>query len=197
MNEVIANYLAQHYATLNIVSRSAGCVSELALKEGKSVPSSPLIYQETLEGVQLCDIDADYKKLVPQSTEKGILFFESVKGSTARKESSRMLRWTGYLNLVFWANTKKIGENHSLVSLQSQIMQHLPDEIPGNALGFLKGRVHTAREMPKDYNPFAKYNFDDPAYQVSPYLYFVYEIRYEALTTRNCNTALILNPSEC
>ena len=196
MNELIAKYLAQHFGGLNFVTRAAGCVQSLQLKEGQTLPVSTYVYSTNPQGVQTCEMAADYYALVPDSKEIGILYFEDERGSRVTEHTTRMDTWEGEIKLVFWANLNRSGAE--LKDLEAAILEGLPLQIGGNA-HFLGGVLNWSREVAKADNPFRKYSYDEARtkYLSPPYGYFSKVVKYTVWATRVCPLAVELNPEAC
>jgi len=199
MNEIIADFLAQHFINMPYVTRAAGCVQMRKYKgkggAEKRVPAASKVYQQLQPEEIRCDPDS--LDLVPQSRETGILYFED-KGAKNTNSNKRMDTWEGKLELVYWANFKKIGADTSIGDLQGNILQNLPQNIAASG-ALISATVKPSRIMPKRPSPFDPYTYDEAATQfiTPPYDYLHIEISYKALTLAGCATNIILNPDEC
>lgn len=202
MNEIITDFLAQHFITLPFVSRAAGCVT--VLRKPKSgggeikIPVAQLVYKTTEAGVTVCDVEQDYQDLIPVSTETGILYFEDLVGAKVTDSNKRYNTWEGRLKLVFWANLKKIGQLTTMGDLETAIIGNLPQQIAANG-AFFGASVRMSKIFPKRPSPFDYYNYNEVQTQflAAPYGYFSLEIAYTARASRGCPTNITLNPELC
>lgn len=202
MNEIITDFLAQHFISLPFVSRAAGCVTVLRkAKNGGGeikIPVAQLVYKTNEAGVTVCDVEQDYQDLIPVSSETGILYFEDLVGAKVVGSNKRYNTWEGRLKLVFWANLKKIGQLTTMGDLEAAIIGNLPQEIAANG-AFFGAKVNMSKIFPKRPSPFAFYNYNETQTQflAAPYGYFSLEISYTAMASRGCPTNITLNPELC
>jgi len=202
MNEIIADFLAQHYLTLPFVTRAAGCVSVLSKpKKDKTVAKLPVtlrLFEQTEEGAVLCSRDEDYYPLTPDSSQAAILYFEDVAGAKVVDSNSRYLTWEGRLKLVLWTNFKLIGDELTLGDLEASLLANTPAAI--SASGALLGAtVKPTRIFPKVPSPFSSYSYEEAQrqYLTAPYGYTAIELTYTARAARGCAANIVLNPVVC
>lgn len=202
MDDIIADFLAQHLINLPYVSRAAGLVTVLATKVGgkpRKIPVATLVYKSEEGTVTNCDITKEYHNLVPDGRETGILYFEEVEGAKLKEDGNRRINtWTGKLKLVFWANLENIGNDITIGDLEMGLLSNVPRNISANG-SLLGATVKTTKILPKHPSPFEKYTYDETKtlYLTLPYGYTSLEISYKALSSPNCPTNIVLNPEIC
>lgn len=201
MNELVADFLAQHFSSLPFVTRAAGCVSVLVRSKKDQVdariPVARRVFDTTAEGV-LCLTAQDHYDLVPDGRQSAILYFEDRAGARVTESSKRIVTWEGRLKLVLWVNFKLIGEAYTLGEIERHVLANIPVEIPASGT-FFGASVKPSKTLPKTPNPFAAYTYDEAQsqYLTAPYDYLSLELTYIARASRGCPTALALNPSQC
>lgn len=199
MNDRISNILAQHFSTLDFLSKTSGCVSVLHLKiqdKIKKIPASMIVYESGEEGVKICANNEDYFDLIPKSEETGILYFED-KGSKVTTRNKRTCTWQGKMLAVCWLNLQKIGRKQPGELLES-FLGHVPIEITktGQIYG---GKIFVDQIAPKRPSPFDKYDYSESETQflMFPFDYFSVELSYTVIASRGCSTNMIIEPINC
>lgn len=198
MNDIITDFLAQHFISLSFISRVAGSVYSLPKTKEITIPVATKIYTTNDQNEVICQMEQDYYDLIPDHREIGILYFEDEVGARVEQSNKRYNTWVGEVKLVFWCNTKQIGTEYSLSDLEKILLNSLPGQVPANGL-FFGGSVNWSKENPRSLNPFKKYSYDEARtkYLSPPYGFFCKNIRYVVRAARNCPTQVYLNPELC
>ena len=195
----ICDILAQDFAGLNFVSKSAGVMEifKKPMPKGKEkvLPVARKIY--TGSEILTCDVKTPYYELLPNGKESCIIYFED-KGAKLQKKNKRYSTFKGKLKLVCWANTKLIDPQIDPKTIRAAVRSTLREHIPltGQILGT---KIKVAEIAPNRPHPFEKFTIDEALKQflTHPYTYFVLDIDYICNYSNHCSEDIILNPATC
>lgn len=140
------------------------------------------------------------KALTPDSTKKGILYFEDNGGATQTKRlAGGFTIWTAQLILVGWFNRYLItGDAYSEITsiAHAEIMAKLKKE--DLASPFNKITVNDVR-VRQEPSIFAKYTYDETILQFlrPPFEYLAIDLNVRFILKGNCLPELELNPKIC
>jgi len=141
-----------------------------------------------------------YKDLVPNSRQKGVLYFEDY-GTTPVNRERGSFNYKSRLRLVCWINNKLIqGNNCKSVNhiLITQIRKAL--EVGYfNASDLSRIRVTSTNIIENDYKLFEKYTYPKEVlkYLMHPYEAFGIDLVVEYSISENCLPELEMNPEIC
>lgn len=188
MNYIIAKALAKSLIGLSFLTKTAGCVQDVAFpvknKRHKIIPAAKEVFVS--EGAAIKCLPAeDYTDLIPNSSETGILYFEDL-GSKLTNSYARSEIWGGSLKLVCWVNHSKI-ENKTTHDLLNEIRAAIPQDLEAQGLIFA-GKLKVTEVYPKRPSPFDKYGYDEKETQhlIYPFDYFSLKIEYTVHGAINC-----------
>ena len=188
MNDKIAILLASQLIAKDFLTKAAGCVQELKFpvkgKKDKKIPAVRSLY--TSDGtVVKCLPEEDYKDLIPNSGETGILYFEDL-GSKKTAGNVRMETWKGSLRLVCWLNHNKTATTTTEEACD-EVKRDVPQHIE-NQFGIFSGKIKVVEVYPKRPSPFDRYTYDEKETQhlIFPYDYFSLKIEYVANVAAGC-----------
>lgn len=142
-----------------------------------------------------------YKDLVPNSNQKGVLYFEDFGTSLSTQNRGGYYNYTSKLRIVCWLNNKLIqGENCQSINhlFINQIRSQL-EKGPFNSGNFSKIKVTSTRIIENDMRLFSRYTYPSEAvkFLMHPYEAFGIDISVDYSISQNCLPELILNPSIC
>lgn len=189
MNYKIADALAAVLINLPYLSRTSGCVDmvkePVKNKQHKKVPVSRKIYLSDAD--DLLFEDTPLKRMIPRTSETGILYFEDL-GNKLNKSSSRIEHWDGELLLVGWLNTDKT-DGIFAQDARDQIRAMIPTDIAGT----LEGKMRVSELPPNRPSPFEKYDYDEKETQflTFPLEHFTMKIKYSVVGPRGCSNGEI------
>lgn len=140
------------------------------------------------------------KALTPDSTKKGIVYFEENGGASQTKRlAGGFTIWTAQLILVGWFNRNLItGDAYSEITsvAHAEIMAKLKK----NDLNapFTNIQVSDVR-VRQDPSIFTKYTYDETVLQFlrPPFEYLAIDLSVRFILKGNCLPELILTPKEC
>lgn len=156
----------------------------------------PVSYDTTLPAD--CPTSGKERALVPDSSKKGLVYFEDNGGfQSVREISGGRKMYRGNIILVCWMNKKRsVGETYSEVTKAAydQITEKLKGVIPSS--NFHNLRVNPFR-LRQDPNIFSKYTYDETVLQYlrPPFEYLAIDLQVTFITT--CATEVQLNPATC
>lgn len=141
------------------------------------------------------------KALTPDSTKKGLLYFEE-NGNVipGRRLSSGFYQYKSGLALVVWINRKKVtgGTYDELTKTAlGQIQAKISTPVPGE-VGFQNLIVKT-EFIRQDASIFSRYTYDETVTQYlrPPFEFFAIGITVSFYSRAACAPELILNPDNC
>lgn len=138
----------------------------------KIIKKFPVICSLSLDE---CTSAGRYMDLVPDSKKGCIVYFENELPSVPIKEEGDIKFWKSQLRLVCWVNQKKLGKSEC--SITGQVFQTFFSafpEMPFNNGNFQRCQITITGQDSINYNPFAKYSYDEEKtkLQMYPYDYF-------------------------
>ena len=160
------------------------------------IKKMPVSYDTNIED---CTVSPE-KAVVPDSSKKGIIYFEENGGATQYKRlAGGFTMWTANLFLVCWLNRKLItGDDYSEIAAKAftEIVAKLKDESITNP--FQKLTVEATR-FSQEPSLFTKYSYDVETMQYlrPPFEYFVITLRVNFMIRGNCLPAIVINPNNC
>jgi hypothetical protein len=180
MNNKIANIVVGYIDGLSWIDKLAGMtqIAKINQRSGETAVSKTFPISCQMAFDNSC-ADECYEDLMPNSKYKSVVYFEDGGFTFSRQEGNKMY-YESSIRLVAWLNYKLIGEGGcgTTGDFIIDILKVLPD-IPvnvGNMLGF---RVWMASQVPRGFEIFSKYTFDEPRTQLLmlPYDYFALDLK--------------------
>ena len=205
MIKEIANKLRerlQFRGDLPFIDVYAGLVQTVSYKqetEGGSTTTKrmPVSYDTNISAG--CSVSPE-RAIVPESTKKGIIYFEESGGaSPVQNLSGGRTMWRANMVCVVWLNRDKItGDSYSEISAQAfhEIMKKLRNnEI---SAPFANLNVTEARFRQTD-NIFQKYSYDETELQYlrPPFEYFAIDLVVSFIYRGDCVPEISINPKNC
>lgn len=147
-----------------------------------------------------CFRNGCYKDLVPNSKEKGILYFEDIS-TTPKGRAKGQFLYNSKIRLVCWINNKLIqGNNCKTINhiLITQIRKAL--EVGYfNANQYSRIRVEAYNVLENDYKIFERYSYPSEVlkYLMHPYEAFAIDFLVEYSISENCLPELVITPTVC
>lgn len=141
-----------------------------------------------------------YKDLVPNSKNKGILYFESQSTIPLGKEHGSY-KYATRLRLVCWINNKLIqGTNCSSIAhiMMTKIRAAL-ETGPFNSGSFTRISAKAVNIVENDYKLFSNYSYPQESvkYLMHPYEAFGIDYLVEYSISNNCIEELTITPETC
>lgn len=137
-----------------------------------------------------CFSSGRYKDLIPDSSIGCMVYLEAVSnqylGNTGRKNN-----WKAQYRLVSWINQKKLGFTDC--SITAQIITTFINSFPENPFNsgiYQTCRINVIAQDHKDFNPFAKYSYDEDKtqYLMYPFDYFSLQMTVDYQIDKFCLT---------
>lgn len=147
-----------------------------------------------------CISSGCYKDLVPNSKQKGILYFES-QGAVPIGQSHGSFKYLVKLRLVCWINNRMIqGDNCKSIShlLITRIRTAL-ESGPFNAGSFTRITAKATNILDNDPKLFANYTYpvESVKFLMHPYEAFGIDYTIEFNISNNCLEELVINSISC
>lgn len=192
MNRAIANILKTSLSGIPFVDKLAGLVyvaeyddsffggNDVQITISKRIPLS-------------CDVDpgsCDKNYLIPDSSKKGILYFED-QGITFLGKDRRDNSYSSLIRLVCWVNTDWI-QNNTCTDAGGLLQNYCIAEIQKlnltNQAPFKKIQIQVQAIPRRDKNIFSAYTYDEKATQflIPPYDFFAIDFRITYLVPQAC-----------
>jgi hypothetical protein len=144
-----------------------------------------------------CISGGRYMDLVPDSKKGCIVYMEDVQASTKVGQEGPLEKWKSQLRVVCWVNQKKLGRSECSITgkIFQTFLAALPDQ-PVNNGNFIRLDVSAVSQDPINYNPFAKYSYDEEKTQfmMHPYDYFSFVIELNYNLNKSCITEFTKQP---
>lgn len=203
MNNIIASILKSKLTELNFIDRLAGLVRVAEISnpteiegafEVKKIPiSSDVDFEQ-------CFNSGCFKDLVPNSKNKGILYFEDL-GCAPNGMQGAYYKYSSKLRVVCWINNKLIqGDNCQSIShlMITKIRSSL--EIgPFNQDNVQKISVSAYNIVGNDYKLFSNYSYPQESlkFLMHPYEAFGIDFKVDFCLSPKCLPEIIIEPYEC
>lgn len=145
-----------------------------------------------------CQSKSPEKALIPNSANKGIIYFEDNGGAQViRALSGGRKQHRATLILVCWMNRKNsIGKTYGKITKAAydEIREKLKGVLPSEY--FLNLRVNPTR-FRQDAQVFAKYTYDETVLQFlrPPFEYFAMDLTVTFIS--GCKQPIVINPAGC
>ncbi|WP_179022054.1 hypothetical protein [Winogradskyella forsetii] len=203
MNAIIATILKDKLGDLSFIDKKAGLVhvaektSPTEIEGAFAVSKFPISNDVDFEQ---CFNSGCYKDLVPNSKNKGIIYFEDINCIPLEFASGKFF-YRSKIRLVCWINNKLIqGNNCKSIShlLITQIRRQL--EIGYfNQDNITRIFVRANNIVPNEYKLFEKYNYpkDVLKYLMHPYEAFGIDFNVDFSISENCLPELIIESEVC
>lgn len=141
-----------------------------------------------------------YKDLVPNSSQRGILYFEDF-GTKPVGIDRGYFKYQTRLRLVCWVNNKLI-QGDVCKSLSHLFITQIRSELENkifNSGHFSKIQIFATNVIENDYRLFERYTYPQSVikYLMHPYEAFGIDFSVEYSISQNCLPELILNPETC
>lgn len=137
------------------------------------------------------------KAVIPDSSRKGIIYFEDVAGiSTVRELSGDRFIYRLNLVMVVWLNRRKItGDDYANISPSAY--EIITEKLRVDKAGENQIKNITFSRFRQDPNIFAKYSYDETERQYlrPPYEYFAVDVSVNFLST--CQPEICINENNC
>lgn len=191
---------------LNYISLLGGVAQTLETQQENSAQNGVVIKKSPITSFAIsenaCEFQEEYKSLVLDSRERGILYFEEngitfdtqVFSKGRRKQISR-------LDIVCWVNKKKIIGNQNK-EISSELISDLINKLSFENvdLGPFKAATFKLTSIkPKNSSIFSKYSYDQTVsqYLLFPYEYFSLSFEVSYFLNTKCINPLDITESLC
>jgi hypothetical protein len=207
MNRAIANVLKTKLQGLPLIDKMAGLVQTVEYQQTESDDTGTV--QKTIikkvpvsTDVELTDECIETGDLVPDSSKRGILYFED-GGVMPLASPASYQAYRSKLRLVSWFNTAVVGVDNSfevapmLIALILKKLCELNQTNQGNYLR-LKVALESIPKSNKDI--FSPYTYDiyTNGFLFAPYDYFALDLTVEFMINPDCLSELLMvSPNEC
>lgn len=186
---------------LSLIDVYAGLVQTVMYKipdENENIITKrmPVSYDTTLQAE--CSNIGKERAIIPDSTKKGIIYFEENGGlNLVRDLSGGRKMYRGTIVLVCWMNrNNSIGQTYGKIgkAAYDQITSKLKGKI--NSEYFINLQAKPVR-FRQDAAIFNKYTYDETVLQYlrPPFEYFAIDLTVSFITA--CALEVVLNPKEC
>lgn len=157
----------------------------------------PVSYHTNIED---CATKSPERALIPDSTKKGIIYFEENGGaSQIRRMAGGNTMWRAQLIAVVWLNRDNItGDTYG--DLTTKTRSEIITKMKGEAITspFLKIILNNTRVR---QNPeiFSKYSYDETVLQYlrPPFEYYALDIDVNFVVKGECLPEIEINPKQC
>jgi len=141
-----------------------------------------------------------YKDLVPNSKQKGILYFESL-GALPLSQSHGSFKYAVKLRLVCWINNKLI-QGSNCKSISHQLITKIRTTLENGAFNsgaFTRITVRATNILDNDIKLFANYTYPSESvkFLMHPYEAFGIDFTVEFSISNDCLDELVLSPEIC
>lgn len=188
MNKELANHLLNKLINAPFIDVGAGIVQAVEYSdtqysdknEGRVfVKRMPVAEMAVIKGDTGCTLDNVEKDLVPNSSKRGIFYFEDAGVQPLGFKGSKMM-YRSRLLLVCWINRQlAFGEKYALVSGRciQWFINQLVGKNPYNSDIFLGLTIKANRILEQNKSIFSKYTYDEKVLQYlrPPFEYFAIE----------------------
>lgn len=142
------------------------------------------------------------KALTPDSTKKGLIYFEERSPIvTGRRSSSGFMEYRSNIDLVAWINRRKItGDDYSEITKTAieRVIEKI-NRSQEEENGFVNIRL-AVQSIRQDGNIFSKYTYDEEITQFlrPPFEFFAisFVVSFYSRATR-CDEPIVLSPNKC
>lgn len=186
---------------LSLIDVYAGLVQTVTYKipdeNGNLIVKRMPVSYDTTMAVE-CSNAGKERAVVPDSSKKGILYFEDNGGVLVNRQlSGGRAMYTGNLVLVCWMNKKRtVGDTYAEISKAAydQITEKLQGKI--NSQYFINLRAVPVK-FRQDAAIFGKYTYDETVLQYlrPPFEYLAIDLKVTFIA--KCGINLPMNPQEC
>lgn len=207
MNKEIAHILKERLASnggLPFVEVLAGLAQTVEYKQENSdgnpiTKRMPVGYDATTpEG---CTVSPE-RALIPDSTRKGILYFEDLGATFIDRVSGGHMRYRSTLVLVCWMNRALlVGDHYAEITSHcvTTILGKLNIRRPKNEPPFSRMAVTPGRILQQNASVFSRYTYDETVtlYLRPPYEFFGMELTVDYCIHPDCLTTLEYKDPVC
>lgn len=193
IQDTLAEAIAAHLVTGNVVTLAAGCVDYTPLKKGFDITAKKVFRKVDID----CPPTGRLFSVLPNSSEKSIVFFEDL-GATSKSFSKRLTKWTGKLRMTVWINTDKIDPENA-TGIKRSILEQLEADTLYNLDDIYHLKIAVTAINARDEKPYEKCLLDERVkqYITHPFDYVVMEISTEQILLKGCLPTLEHNPTVC
>ena len=199
MIQTIVNYLKDNYLQLPFVDTLGGVITvlrqSLPVDGGKTkVNIFPAVLNEDK---QECNNFSEYIAMIPDSTKKGMIYFEAQNVSITKSDYHNY-KASCKVKLIFWCNLNKINKAYINADIiMMKIMSAIPQRIAN--IGNYDSVNFNFLGNSKTASLFSAYTYkeEERQYLMFPYDYFAldYEITWNC--NNKCFDEVIINPATC
>lgn len=191
----------QFQGDLPFIDVYAGLAQTVSYKEqdenGNPVTKKmPVSYDTNIED---CGFSPE-KAVVPDSSKKGIIYFEENGGATQYKRlAGNFTMWKAQIVLICWLNRDKItGDAYSEIATKAFSDISLKLKNDSITSPFTKVIVDNTR-FRQDANLFTKYSYETEVLQFlrPPYEFFAIDLSVNFTLKGNCLPSINLTPNNC
>lgn len=164
------------------------------------IKKMPISYDTNINGS--CESQKE-QILVPDSTKKGILYFEDQGLKFIENERGNNQIWRSKLRLVAWLNRNLIvGETYTEITsfVVTDVIDKLTNKGRVENIGqFNKFKVTPLQMPPQDNSIFSEYSYDEAITQYlrPPFEFFALDLVIDFGIHKSCLNSLILKEKKC
>ena len=205
MNKEIAKILRERLSFddgLPFVQKYAGLVQVVETTEiGENGTKIKKRFPVKTEEIIVADCKAHEEIMTPDSSLKGILYFEDGGTTPMGRKGSRFL-YSSNLTLICWINRAKVVSNIyseiTGIAIQKIIEKMRVDENPENVSMFTGMTVSVVRILPQEASIFSKYTYDETITQFlrPPFEFFALGLQVKYGINSDCVEPLTITTEE-
>lgn len=203
MNALIATIMKTKVGELEFIDKTAGLVHVAEKIQPTEIDGAFMVSKFPISNdvsFDDCFNSGCYKDLVPNSKNKGILYFEEY-GTTPTSRERGYYNYKSKIRLVCWINNKLIQENECQSISHLLITQIRSNLETGhfNANNISKIRIVAKNILSNDYKLFERYSYPKEIlkFLMHPYEAFGIDFDVEFSISEACLPELIINASTC
>lgn len=204
MTRQIANILKDKLQDLAFLDKVAGLVQTIERTQPTEIETAFVVTKFPASAdtnYEECFRNGCYKDLVPNSKNKGVLYFES-NGTKPLGTERGNHQYQINLRCVVWINNKKIQQSENCQNISHQLITYIRKSLEigyFNEGDFTKIHVKANNIIENEYSIFSRYTYPQ---EVLKYLFWPYEaFAIDLVVTYNingiCIPEFILNPETC
>lgn len=204
MTRQIADILRQKLTGLDFLDKVAGLVQTIERTQPTEIETAFVVTKFPASAdtnYEECFRRGCYKDLVPNSKNKGVLYFED-NGTRILGKDKGAFQYESRLRCVVWVNNKLIQQTADCKSILHQLQTYVRAKLETgyyNEGDFQKIYVTATNLVENDYAIFNRYTYpaEGLKYIFWPYEAFAIDFVVTYQINANCLPEFILNPDIC
>lgn len=203
MNAIIANILKDKLGTLVFIDKAAGLVQVAERAQPTEIEGAFVVNRFPISNdvdFEECFRSGCFKDLVPNSKNKGILYFEDF-GCTPTGHQKGGFQYRSKIRLVCWVNNKLIQgkECSSIAHLFITEIRNKLETGPFNQSNVSRINITASNIVSNDYKLFERYTYPKEIlkYLMHPYEAFGIDFNVEFTMSKSCMPEIVLDPDLC